>query len=138
MPKSQRYQADLSLESPIDRTDLMEEVIKTGKSVAKELVMEFSEIARPEFEEACKSAGVSYRKLDSRLAPLRIPSISPYRPEELRFKPGSAEYKQQLMRYPKLMAYTDFLVEQRGLMPLEKENFKYWHEISVYSLVYDH
>ncbi len=136
LPQREKYQADLNLESPVDGVDLLEEVIISGKSLAKEIVIELSEIAYPEFSRAVELTGATAELLDAKCVPLRIPPIAPYSPHEDGAKPGSAEWEHSLMRFKKLKRYTNMLVQERGLRELNEKNYKYWHEVQVYSVTY--
>ncbi len=136
LPERERYQEALSLESPVNGTDLLEEVIISGRQLAREVVMEMSEIALPEFEQAVESVGAKATLLNKMLVPVRIPPIFPYTPYEQRLEPGTESWENALIQYKKLKRYTDMLVSERGLRVLDERNFKYWQEIQVYSITY--
>lgn len=136
LPQREKYQADLNLESPVDGVDLLEEVIISGKSLAKEIVIELSEIAYPEFSRVVGLTGANAELLDAKCVPLRIHPIAPYSPHEADARPGSDEWELSLIRFKKLKRYTDMLVQERGLRELNEKNYKYWHEVRVYSVTY--
>jgi len=113
--------------------DLLESVVLDGRRAAKELVVELSEIALPEFRSAVVSAGAIAQHLGSNLMPFSILTYGPENPES---EPGSVNMGEHLIEHNQLRDYVDTLVKERGLRILNQHNYKYWHKIHVYSVTY--
>lgn len=137
LPEKERFMLDTDLPDPLERTDMMPEIIAAGRKIAKEIIIAVSEIARPEFEAACKASGATSEKLDSIDIPFTNLWQSLYTPEELKITSDGFQYDLLRKRCQVSRAYIDFLARERGLAIIENEDFKYWQQFSVYSLRYD-
>lgn len=142
LPKVKEYGIASGLSVAVSGTKLLEELITEGSSITKSLIVQFSTIALPEFNQACEKAGVQAVCLTSRNVPVRIDMIQPYHPQlDYKLDPNDVRQKQRyqylLERYQQLKEYNEFLQKQRNLKCLEKDNYKWWHELRVYRIDFD-
>ncbi|MCK5172036.1 MAG: methyltransferase [Planctomycetes bacterium] len=137
LPKVREYGIASGLSVAVSGTKLLEDMVTEGRSITKTLVVQFSAIAQPEFEEACEKAGVQAVCLGTRDVPVRIDMVQPYHPQlDYRINPKdetrSQEYQYLLERYQMLKRYNEFLQEERNLKCLNRKNYKWWHELRVF------
>jgi len=142
LPKVKEYGIAGGLGAAVAGTHLLEELVRDGAEYAREVVVEFSHIALEEFHEVCDLVGVKPRLLATRRVPIRISPIEPRHPEvDMGIDPEDdrrqEEYRRALQRYEQLVRYNQFLERERGMLRLNRDNYKFWHDIHVYSIPFD-
>jgi SAM-dependent methyltransferase len=141
LPRQDVYLRTAKIESPTHGTDLLEKVILNGGKYTKKLVIEFSSIAWNEFKRCVEESGASFRELGRKRVPFRVSPVEPVSPEESLGSNWMVHPNRAIVEadYFEKRQYTDFLKNERGLIPLEgpeARNFKYWQEILVYEVDY--
>ena len=141
LPKVVEYGIAGGLGAAVSGTYLIEELVRNGEDYANEIVVQFSQIAMEEFQETCRDVGIESKLLSTKTVPIRISPIEPIHPEfDSNLDPSDIrqreEYENRLFRYKQLVRYNEFLENERGMQRLNKDNYKYWHDIYVYSIKY--
>jgi len=141
LPCVEQFGIATGLSAAISGTHLLVQLVEMGKTIAKRLLIQFSVLAMPEFSSACRQARVDAHLWASTKVPLRIPPIAPWHPEhDLHIKRNEAsrrEYQMADNEYRQLLAYNRFLQKERGLEELNRNNFRWWHEIRIYEIQFD-
>jgi hypothetical protein len=141
LPCVEQFGIATGLSAAISGTHLLTQLVTMGRTIANRLLIQFSVLALPEFSLACREIGVEARLLASTKVPLRIPPIAPIHPDQdLHIRRDEASRQRYLVadhEYRQLMTYNRFLQEERGLEELNRNNFRWWHEIRVYEIQFD-
>lgn len=104
---------EIRMNHAVGGTDLLEEIIKNGYKIAKEIYVNFSNIAEKEAYSAANDVNAKLIKIGKSLTvPFRVSSAL------------------------KNKKYIRELSQKRGLQVLKDGRYKYWHTISTYKIIY--
>jgi predicted RNA methylase len=141
LPQPQELDDESSFLSKFtDGTALLENIIRRGLSVADELILEFSSMAKLEFDREIKELGEKYKiktaKLGEMKVPLRLPRCMPFHPDDYGLDDDHEEFNNVLKDYNKKVEYHQKILikDRNSLKMLEKRNFKYYHTLYAYSV----
>lgn len=139
LPRTREHGIHRYLAAAVSGTALLEELVLQGRKYTRELLLQFSEMAIPEFMAACRRSGVVPTRLATLRVPLRIPPIMPWHPRldlglDSENENERARYYADLEEYERLRKYHDFLLDEKRIRVLNQANFKFWHELSVFSV----
>ncbi|MBN2267677.1 MAG: DNA (cytosine-5-)-methyltransferase [Candidatus Babeliaceae bacterium] len=102
---------ELGLESTVAGTELLTDIIEKNSSLGKKLYIQFSDLAKPEAQDAQRRAGVKLRPVgDKNLVPFRLKILW--------------ERKD----------YLKLLLSKRGLIEKKNARHPYWHTIQTYAI----
>ncbi|MCG8404176.1 MAG: methyltransferase [Phycisphaerales bacterium] len=114
--------ADTGIQRATNGTKLLEEIVERAPTLARYTWMTFSSLSWREFEYALAPRLQNFKRIavyDRQFVPLRITTIEPVRPDELR---DANPFAQQ--QFEQRLHYYDSVLRPRGLVDLDDEQWE--------------
>jgi hypothetical protein len=140
LPRVEEYNISQSLMVAVNGTTLLEEIASGAGELCRQAFVQFSEIAKPEFDAALKKGGGEATLLGTFEVPVRIQSIMPVHPEKdekLSRDDAPSRYDHAVLDFETKQRYAEFL-KTRGMYEpgQDNRNFRFWHRLLAYSITW--